>query len=82
VRRRDDLDGGRLLAYFPVQTITDGASRAGSFGFFDVDDAPPWDTWPVLLPYQPPPWNGREAAPEECLLSWVPAASLRSSRPG
>jgi len=26
-------------------TVQDGASKAGSIGFYDLDDAPPWDTW-------------------------------------
>lgn len=36
---------GRLLLYDPMETVTDGAAAASSRGFFDVEDAPPWDTW-------------------------------------
>jgi hypothetical protein len=36
---------GKLLLYEPLETVTDGASEAASNGFFDGDDAPPWDTW-------------------------------------
>ena len=35
----------RLLIYWPLETVTDGASEAGSLGFYDSHDAPPWDTW-------------------------------------
>jgi hypothetical protein len=36
---------GRLLIYEPMETVSDGAASALSHGFFDVEDAPPWDTW-------------------------------------
>jgi hypothetical protein len=36
---------GRMLLYEPLETVTDGASEAISRGFFDIEDAPPWDTW-------------------------------------
>jgi hypothetical protein len=35
----------RLLIYQPLETVDDGAAEASSKGFFDVSDAPPWDTW-------------------------------------
>ena len=34
---------GRLLLYEPLETVTDGASDSSSRGFFDIEDAPPWD---------------------------------------
>jgi hypothetical protein len=37
--------GARLLIYQPLETVDDGAAEASSKGFFDVSDAPPWDTW-------------------------------------
>ncbi len=36
---------GRLLLYDARETVSDGAAEALSNGFFDVEDAPPWDTW-------------------------------------
>lgn len=36
---------GRLLLYEAMETVSDGAAEASSHGFFDVEDAPPWDTW-------------------------------------
>jgi hypothetical protein len=36
---------GKLLLYEPLETVTDGASESSSRGFFDIEDAPPWDTW-------------------------------------
>jgi hypothetical protein len=36
---------GRLLHYDPRENVSDGASRYASNGFFDPNDAPPWDTW-------------------------------------
>jgi hypothetical protein len=41
----DALSKSKLLIYEPLETVDDGAAEAGSMGFFDVHDAPPWDTW-------------------------------------
>lgn len=49
---------GRLLCYEPLETVEDGASEAGSRGFFDIEDAPPWDCWFLS-------WRGS-------ICSWVP----------
>jgi hypothetical protein len=35
---------GKLLRYEPLETVTDGSSESLSHGFFDIEDAPPWDT--------------------------------------
>jgi hypothetical protein len=53
------LAGGRLLLYSPEENVADGASQDASREFFDVYDAPPWDTW---VGYS-----------NRTLLSWVPA---------
>jgi len=36
---------GRFLLYEFMETVSDGSSEALSHGFFDMEDAPPWDTW-------------------------------------
>lgn len=36
---------GKLLLYNALETVDDGAAGASSHGFFDMEDAPPWDTW-------------------------------------
>ena len=36
---------GKLLLYEFMETVSDGAAAISSRGFFDVEDAPPWDTW-------------------------------------
>lgn len=41
----DTLADGRLLLFSPEETLTDGAARYSSKGFFDADNVPPWDTW-------------------------------------
>jgi hypothetical protein len=38
---------GRLLLYEPLETVDDGAATVSSKGFFNFEDAPPWDTWIV-----------------------------------
>jgi hypothetical protein len=35
----------KLLLYEPLETVSDGAAEAASMGFYDIEDAPPWDTW-------------------------------------
>lgn len=45
------------------ETVEDGASEVVSYGFIDVQDAPPWDTWVDLV-------EGRSGT--KYLLSWVP----------
>ena len=45
----DAVSKGRLLVYEPLETVDDGAAEASSMGFFDLHDAPPWDTWFMYL---------------------------------
>ena len=61
-------ESGRLLIYEPWENVADGASQVASLGFFDMDDAPPWDTW---VHYS----NGR-------LLSWVPDELIKLAQDG
>jgi len=39
------LSQSRLLLYTPLETVADGAAESSSTGFYDIEDAPPWDTW-------------------------------------
>jgi hypothetical protein len=41
----DVVSNCKLLIYECQETVEDGASEAASFGFYDLLDAPPWDTW-------------------------------------
>jgi hypothetical protein len=41
----DVVSNCRLLIYECQETVEDGASEAASLGFYDLPDAPPWDTW-------------------------------------
>jgi hypothetical protein len=41
----DALSKSKLLVYEPLETVDDGAAEATSLGFYDLHDAPPWDTW-------------------------------------
>lgn len=49
---------GRLLTYWPEENLACGGAEYASVGFFDGDNAPPWDTWVAF--------SGKG------LLSWVP----------
>ena len=41
----DAFSKSKLLLYESLETVSDGAAQAVSLGFYDVGDAPPWDTW-------------------------------------
>jgi hypothetical protein len=59
---------GKLLLYEPLETVSDGAAEAASRGFFDVEDAPPWDTWFLYS-------NG-------AIYSWVPNSMIPFAQAG
>ncbi|MBB5056508.1 hypothetical protein HDF16_001193 [Granulicella aggregans] len=59
---------GRLLLYEPLETVTDGASEASSRGFFDIEDAPPWDTWFLYS--------------SGSIVCWVPEAMVEIAQEG
>jgi hypothetical protein len=59
---------GRLLLYEPLETVTDGASDSSSRGFFDIEDAPPWDTWFLYS--------------EGSIFRWVPEALVQDAQAG
>jgi hypothetical protein len=62
------LQGGRLLAYFPDAETADGAGEDETAGFFDVHDAPPWDTWVALFDDGDP-----KSAYSVYLVAFIPA---------
>jgi hypothetical protein len=64
----DDLNGGRILVYAPDENVSDGASEVASSGFFDLEDAPPWDLW--------------VAYGDGALFAWVPPALLTLAQRG
>ena len=54
-----ELAGGRLLLYFPLENLADGAAEVASAGVLDLNNTPPWDTWVGFS--------------QETLVSWIPA---------
>jgi len=72
-----DLQGGRLLLFAPQATVWDGASASVSKGFFDVADAPPWDTWVWVV-------TGEEGTAfySPYLIAWVPPIFLELADAG
>lgn len=66
---------GRLLVFDPGHTLSDGAARVESEGYFDDDNVPPWDTWVAFVverPRRPGSWTAFDAY----LISYVPAALI------
>jgi hypothetical protein len=60
----DAVSDGRLLAYVPSASVSDGASEQATQGFLDVDDAPPWDTWVTYIK--------DDTEPHGYIASWIP----------
>jgi hypothetical protein len=52
--------------YLPDVDLCDGAAQAHSKGFFDVYNAPPWDTWVAMLQ------DSEGTYRDPYLISWVP----------
>jgi hypothetical protein len=77
IRSHLDLQGGRLLVYFPDANLADGAAEAESRSFIDVHNTPPWDTWVGLF-------RSDSTDPSEgvYLISYVPAALLELASRG
>ena len=59
---------GKLLRYEPLETVEDGSSEFLSHGFFNIEDAPPWDTWFLST--------------ESAIFSWVPEPLIRDAQAG
>jgi hypothetical protein len=59
---------GKFLLYEPLETVTDGAAASSSRGFFDISDAPPWDTWFL--------YSG------DTIFSWVPESLVPNAQAG
>jgi hypothetical protein len=69
------LEEGRLLAYQPDMDLACGAAQAASQGFFDVNNAPPWDTWVAMVQE-----SGVDAVPY--LVSWIPPQFVSLAQQG
>jgi hypothetical protein len=72
----DSLEGGRLLVYFPDLDLADGAAEVESGGYFDVNNAPPWDTWIAMV------LDAGDNAKSPYLVSWVPQEFLGAAQRG
>ncbi len=56
--------GGRVLLFYPHESLCDGAAWQSSNGYFDHWNIPPWDTWF---------WYAKTPEGRDVLYSWVPA---------
>lgn len=67
---QSDVKNGRLLQYDPDASDASGGALMASAGFFDWDDAPPWDTWVAFFAVGQ---ESRARAPwQSFIVSWVP----------
>lgn len=73
----DNLGGGRLLVYFPDDDLACGAAEDETYGFFDVNNVPPWDTW---VTYIQNAYNGEYNT--EYLVAWIPREFVKLANRG
>ncbi len=64
------LAGGRLVVYDPDQNRFDSMALVESFGYFDWDNLPPWDTWIAYVRDEEREQQGLSHA--SYLVAWVP----------
>ncbi len=65
---------GRLLLYFPDDGLADGAAEAVTGGFFDLHNAPPWDTWVAFFDFHYLEDEEKEPGGRASyLIAWVPS---------
>jgi hypothetical protein len=65
-------EAGSFLLYDPDSNLSDGCAEMLSGGFFDVDNAPPWDTWIWYL-VEPDLETRVRVAWSSYLVAWVPS---------
>jgi len=65
---------GKLLVFFPEISMHDVAAESASNGFFEIGNAPPWDTWVDYLKVDK---NGNQH-----LLAWIPPNYIETANRG
>jgi hypothetical protein len=71
-----DLCGGRLIAFEPSQSLSDGAAEQASNGYFDSHNCPPPDTWVWFVYYEGGYQRVRHEYSSGYLIAWVPPQFL------
>jgi hypothetical protein len=69
----DSFAAGKLLLFYPNETLCDGAACQSSNGFFDNWNIPPWDTWI---------WYSGLPHESQVLYSWVPSQFIELASTG
>lgn len=70
------LEGGRLLCYYPDANLADAAAAVQSAGYFDNENVPPWDTWVGLYS------SGGPRSYDIYLISYVPRTFIERATAG
>jgi hypothetical protein len=85
---RHRLPAGRLLCFDVKSSLYFEAPQAGSQGFFDAFDVPPWDTWVGCSTVSREQHRIAWATPQPdghwpiTLLTWVPQAMVELAEGG
>ena len=82
-----DLSGGRLVLYDPDLNRFDSTSLVESYGYFNWDNLPPWDTWVAYVRDEEREREARRAGDEEAgfdsyLAAWAPPRYLELAAAG
>jgi hypothetical protein len=73
-----EIKSGKLLCFYPLNSLADGAAEQESDGFFNTYNDPPWDCWSCLL-IEP----GSSAVSDSgVLVSWVPGRLVNKVNEG
>jgi len=67
---------GRLLCFYPDDSLGDGFVAIDSGQFIDDQDCPPWDTWLCFSLLNFEINSSYDLIEIPCLLSWIPEAAI------
>lgn len=81
LRQSTSMTLGRLLLFDPDNTLSDEAATEVSRGFFDVHNAPAWDTW-VWYEEDRKIVQGDSTIFASYLVAWVPQHVLDLAEAG
>lgn len=66
------LPMGRLLAFDPHGSLSDGAANVATDGFFDDDNVPPWDLWLTSIELEVGASNDVWRPFRAYVICWIP----------
>ncbi len=79
----ENLGNGKLMVFFPENTLWDGAAELSTDGFFDDYNIPPWDTWVGYFEDDlPEGYTLFDECHSKYLVSWIPESFIEIADDG